>query len=218
MPLNPHHEPLSVFQNIDPVSNDLEPVIEEPVGPNTNLLPLDNNIEPVIVWLPINVFEPVVAWSKTELLTAKNELDNEAILALSELLTVIILALNDADEIRYDPDKSYKLALNEADATLYELDRSEILALNELDAIVYEPDRSYRLALNEAEAKVYDLDTANKLELNDADAITYELETAASEPLTVVILLANELLNVVVDVEILALNDAVCAYTCASVA
>ena len=97
--MNPHHEPLSVFQNIDPVSYDLELVIDEPVGPNTILLPLDNNIEPVIVWLPINVFEPVVAWSKTEALTATNELDN----VLYELDKSEILALNELDAILYDP-------------------------------------------------------------------------------------------------------------------
>jgi hypothetical protein len=85
---------------------------------------------------------------------------------------------------------------------VYELDNEAILSLNELLIVTI-------LALNEADAIVYELDTANKLELNDAEAIVYELETAASELLTVVILLSNELLNVVLTVEILALNDAV---------
>jgi len=174
--LNPHHEPLSVFQNIDPVSYDLELVTDEPVGPNTIPLPLAilklpvTSNEPVIVWLPENIFDPVVAY--------------------------------DPDTKVYELERAYKLALNDAEAIVYELDNEAILSLNELLIVTI-------LALNEADAIVYELDTANKLELNDAEAIVYELETAASELLTVVILLSNELLNVVLTVEILALNDAV---------
>lgn len=142
--MNPHHEPLSVFQNIDPVSYDLELVTDEPVGPNTIPLPLAilklpvTFNEPVIVWLPENMFDPVVEY--------------------------------DPDTKVYELERAYKLALNDADANVYELDRSYRLALNEAEAIVYELDNIAILALNDADAIRYELDNAAILALNDAVA------------------------------------------------
>jgi hypothetical protein len=153
--LNPHHEPLSVFQNIDPVSYDLELVIDEPVGPNTIPLPLAilklpvTFNEPVIVWLPENMFDPVV------------EYDPDT--KVYELERAYKLALNDADANVYELDRSYRLALNEAEAIVYELDNIAILALNELLTVII-------LALNEADAIRYELDNAAILALNDAVA------------------------------------------------